>query len=196
MSKVIFFLKDFNQLAEALSNRFATSFQDKNKSSKATPKHIESLPKLCFSTTTIISKSNRNRKTANYLSLLEVCKILGIDRKTYRRHEGTLFPIAQKDPTTGFRIFTKHQANQLEALWSKRAEFFSKNRHYHYHKTKNFYSLFEACKLIGISRKTFRKYEGVLFPVIWRDNKGGRRLFTEKDIEQIRKTWEDHKKGK
>jgi DNA-binding transcriptional MerR regulator len=42
--------------------------------------------------------------------------------------------------------------------------------------------------MIGISRKTFTKYEGKLFPSAWRDNKAGRRLFTEKDIQQIRQT--------
>jgi predicted site-specific integrase-resolvase len=128
--------------------------------------------------------------------MLEVCETLGIDRKTYRRHEGTLFPVALRDPKTGFRIFTKYQTNQLKKLWDKRTEYYSRNRHYHYHKTKNFYSFAEACKLIGISKKTFKKYEGGLFSMIWRDDKAGRRLFTGKDIEQIRKTWEEHKKRK
>jgi ACT domain-containing protein len=84
----------------------------------------------------------------------------------------------------------------LKILWNKRAEYLSSKRHYHYHKTQNFYSLLEACKIIGISRKTFVKYEGQLFPVIWRDNKAGRRLFTQRDIEQIKQAWENHKTEK
>jgi hypothetical protein len=151
---------------------------------------------LHFTVTAEIPQSNKDRKTAKYLSSLEICKIIGIDQKTYRRHEGGLFPIARRNPDNGFRIFTKQEANQLKSLWESRAEYFSRNRHYRYHKTRNFFSLAEACQAIGISRKTFRKYEGVLFPVIWRDNKAGRRLFTEKDIEQIRKAWENYKKGK
>jgi len=66
--------------------------------------------------------------------------------------------------SNNFSIFTNHQVNQLKALWSKKAEYLSKSRHYRYHKAKNFYSLLETCKVIGISRKTFRNYEGVLLP--------------------------------
>jgi hypothetical protein len=50
--------------------------------------------------------------------------------------------------------------------------------------------------MIGISRKTFTKYEGNLFPKPWRDNKEAKRLFTEKDIQQIRETWEKRKQQK
>lgn len=148
------------------------------------PNSPESLERICFTVTVQIPPSNSQRKTAKYLSSFEICKIIGIDHKTYRRHEGGLFPVAQRNPTNGFRIFTKQEANQLRKLWDNRAEYFSRNRHYRYHKTRNFYSLAEACKQIGISQKTFRQHEGSLFPVIWRDNKAGRRLFTEKDIEQ------------
>lgn len=86
------------------------------------------------------------------------------------------------------------QVKKLRVLWGKRAECLSKKRHYHYHKTRNFYSLFEACRLIGISQVTFKKHEGILFPSIWRDEKAGRRLSTEKDIAQIKEIWEKHKK--
>jgi hypothetical protein len=67
-------------------------------------------------------------------------------------------------------------------LWNKRKGYLSRERHYHYPKTKNFYSLFEACRMISISRKTLTKYEGKVFPSAWRDNKAGRRLFTDRDI--------------
>jgi len=107
-----------------------------------------------------------------------------------------LFPLAQRDPRNGFRIFTKNEVNHLKILWNKRSEYLKRERHYHYHKTKNFFSLLEACRLIGISRKTFTKYEGKLFPLIWRDDRVGRRLFTDRDIEQISQAWEEHKKKK
>jgi len=94
---------------------------------------------------------------------------------------------------TGFRVFTEKQIRQLKALWSKKTEYFKKNRHYRYHNTGSFYSLFEACKVIGISTATFKKYEGQLFPLTRRDELG-RRLFTEKDIEEIKEVWENHKK--
>jgi DNA-binding transcriptional MerR regulator len=148
-----------------------------------------------FTVTVFIPQPNRHRKTAKYLLSFEVCQIIGIDHKTYRKHEGGLFPVARRNLTNGFRIFTKQEAQRLKTLWENRAEYFSRNRHYRYHKTRNFFSLAEACQQIGISSKTFRKYEGILFPVIWRDNKAGRRLFTEKDIDQIKQAWEKHKRG-
>jgi DNA-binding transcriptional MerR regulator len=80
-------------------------------------------------------------------------------------------------------------------MWSKGQEIRRKEKHYHYHKTGSFYSLSEACKAIGISRVTFRRYEGKLFPHIMRDE-AGRRLFSREDIEQIKEIWENHKKGK
>lgn len=38
--------------------------------------------------------------------------------------------------------------------------------------------------------------KGVLFSIIRRDNKAGRRLFSEKDIAQIKKDWEEYNKQK
>ncbi len=50
--------------------------------------------------------------------------------------------------------------------------------------------------MIGISRKTFQKYEGNLFPIAWRDDRMKRRLFTDKDVRQIKEAWEKHKGAK
>ena len=157
------------------------------------PRNDENISKVKFTTSITLPKTDKNHKTGNYFSTFDVCEALGIDYKTYQRHEGKLFPLAQKDPRNGFRIFTQKEVNQLKTLWNKRQEYLSKQRHYHYHKTKNFYSLLEVCRIVGISRKTFQKYEGKLFPMAWRDDRMKRRLFTDKDVRQIREAWEKHK---
>jgi DNA-binding transcriptional MerR regulator len=189
-------LNDLSELVEQFSRQNSPLKQEENEASKAVLNPLKSLPQLRFSVTTEIIKSNRDRKTGNYLSTFDLCKTLGIDYKTYQRHEGTLFPLARRDPRNGFRIFTKQELNQLKILWNKRAEYLSSKRHYHYHKTQNFYSLLEVCRIVRISRKTFQKYEGKLFPMAWRDDKMKRRLFTDKDVRQIKEAWEKHKSEK
>lgn len=172
-------------LAQRLSTIIPTSYLWR------IPGDNQRVSKVKFSTSLRLPQTNKNHKTGNYFSTLDVCQVLGINHKTYRRHEGKLFPQAQRDPNTGFRIFTEKQIIELKALWNKKTEYLHKKRHYHYHKTGDFYSLSEACKIIGISTVTFRKHEGTPFPLVRRD-KNGRRLFTKENIEQIKEVWENH----
>jgi len=156
------------------------------------PGDNQRVSKVKFSTRLKLPKTDKNHKTREYFSTLDVCKPLGIDHKTYRSHEGKLLPAAQTTPNTGFRIFTEKQITQLKELWIKKIEYLHKKRHYHYHKTGNLYSLSEACRFIGIIQVTFRKYEGKLLPFARRDN-SGRRIFTKQEIEQIKEIWKNHK---
>ena len=49
----------------------------------------------------------------------DVCKILGIDHKTYRHREGKFFPIAKRDPRNGFRMFSEEDIKELKGVWRK-----------------------------------------------------------------------------
>ena len=49
-----------------------------------------------------------------------MCKNLGIDHKTYRHHEGKLFPIAERNPRNGFRMFSEEDVKELKRIWKKR----------------------------------------------------------------------------
>jgi DNA-binding transcriptional MerR regulator len=55
-----------------------------------------------------------------YNSTLEVCKILGIDHKTYCEKEGKLFPVAKRQPN-GFRIFTEDDVDVIRRAWQERS---------------------------------------------------------------------------
>lgn len=103
-----------------------------------------------------------------------------------------MFPITKRQ-ASGYRIFTQQEINQLKDIWGRREEIFMKERHYHYHKTGRHHSLSEAYKVVGISRVTYRKYEGKLFPLARRDE-AGRRIFTKKAIEEIKELWENHRR--
>ncbi|RJP65941.1 MAG: MerR family transcriptional regulator [Candidatus Abyssobacteria bacterium SURF_17] len=58
--------------------------------------------------------------TRNYYSTYDVCKILGIDHKTYRRYEGKLFPMARRNSRNGFRMFSEEDVKDLKKIWNKR----------------------------------------------------------------------------
>ncbi len=60
-------------------------------------------------------------------------------------------------------------------------------------KIKNRFSVIEACKEIGISTTTYKRYEGKIFPLAKR-SKRGRRIFKKEEIEQIKEIWEKIKK--
>ena len=111
------------------------------------------------------------------------------------RWKDSILQLILNKPTKSFSDSILQEINRLKNIWDGKEEILRNERHYHYHKTRSFYSLPEACKAIQISRVTFRKYEGKLFPHVIRDE-AGRRLFTREDIEQIKEIWENHKKGK
>ena len=56
----------------------------------------------------------------DYYSTYDVCRILGIDHKTYRHHEGKLFPVAKRNQRNGFRMFSDEDVKELKKILNKR----------------------------------------------------------------------------
>ena len=59
-------------------------------------------------------------------------------------------------------------------------------------KIGEFLLICDVCKAIGIDHKTYRRYEGDLFPVAKR-LPNGYRIFTEEDLEKLKLLWEKRK---
>ena len=72
-----------------------------------------------FMVTVNIPKSDPRRKTGKFLSLFEVCKLIGIKPTTYRRYEGGLFPKAKR-LDNNYRIFTEEDVEVLREIWNGR----------------------------------------------------------------------------
>jgi len=62
--------------------------------------------------------------------------------------------------------------------------------------TRDYYSTYDVCRILGIDHKTYRRYEGKLFPIAKRDPKNGFRMFSDEDVEKLKKLWRKHRKGK
>ena len=62
--------------------------------------------------------------------------------------------------------------------------------------TEGYYSTYGVCKILGMDHKAYRRYEGKLSPVVRRNPRNGFRIFSEVDVEELKRLWKKGEKAK
>ena len=162
-------------------------------------RHLKKNPNVLFSMQAKLGQVDTKR----FYSTRDVAEALGITDKTYIRNEKKgIFPEANRDPVSGYRVFTKADIRDLRRIYQKRikegkiqAKLWTLKQEPDVRQRNGKLTTRDVCVALGICDRTYVALErrGIL-PEAQRDD-AGKRVFHKGSLAKLKKLYAEYQRS-